>query len=72
LIEDAIRNNQKEDEEDEKADDTDTGLMDEDNVIEEIEEQLEDTDFADYSEFLDNEEATDADLLAFLGQEKER
>jgi hypothetical protein len=46
--------------------------MDEDNVIEEIEEQLEDTDFADYSEFLDNEEATDADLLAFLGQEKER
>ena len=37
MIEDAIRNNQKEDEEDEKADDTDTGLMDEDNVIEEIE-----------------------------------
>lgn len=72
LIEDAIRNNQKEDEEDEKVDDTDTGLMDEDNVIEEIEEQLEDNDFADYSEFLDNEEATDADLLAFLGQEKER
>ena len=73
LIEDAIRNNQKEDEADKLADDTDTGLFDEEeNAVEEIEEQLNDNDFADYSEFLDNEEATDADLLAFLGQEKDR
>ena len=72
LIEDAIRNNQKEDEADKLADDTDTGLFDEEeNAVEEIEEQLNDNDFADYSEFLDNEEATDADLLAFLGQERD-
>ena len=52
LIEEAIKNNQKEDEEAERAEETDTGLLDD---IEELEQQLQDKDFEDYSEFLDNE-----------------
>lgn len=71
LIEEAIKNNQKEDEADANADDTDTGLM-EDDVVEELEGQLHDEDFEEYSDFLDNEEASDADLLEFLAQEGER
>lgn len=71
LIEEAIKNNQKEDEADANADDTDTGLLDEGD-IEELEEQLHDSDFEEYSEFLDNEEASDADLLKFLAGENER
>ena len=63
LIEEAIKNNQKEDEAAKKAEETDTGLL---NDIEELEQQLQDKDFEDYSEFLDNEEASDADLLEFL------
>ena len=70
LIEEAIKNNQKEDEDDAKADDTDTGLID--DTIEELEEQLKDEDFEDYSEFLDNEEASDADLIEFLANENAR
>ena len=70
LIEEAIKNNRKEDEANEKADDTDTGLLDSD--ITDLEEQLHDEDFEEYSEFLDNEEASDADLLDFLAQENER
>ena len=62
LIEEAIKNNQKEDEEERNSKDVDTGLLD----VEELEEQLRDEDFEQYSEFLDNEEASDADLLKFL------
>jgi len=62
LIEEAIKNNQKEDEEERNSKNTDTGLLD----VEELEEQLRDEDFEEYSEFLDNEEASDADLLNFL------
>ena len=40
--------------------------------IEELEGQLHDDDFEEYSEFLDNEEASDADLLNFLTRENER
>ena len=66
LIEEAIKNNQKEDEAAAAADqDLDTGLLDD---IEEIEQQLKDDDFEEYSEFLDNEEASDADLLEFLSK----
>ena len=65
LIEEAIKNNQREDEAAAKATDTDTGLI---SDIEELEEQLKDEDFEEYSEFLDNEEATDADLLDFLSK----
>ena len=66
LIEEAIKNNQKEDEAAAAADqDVDTGLLDD---IEEIEQQLKDDDFEEYSEFLDNEEASDADLLEFLSK----
>ena len=72
LIEEAIKNNQKEDEADANADDTDTGLMEDDDVVEELEGQLHDEDFEEYSDFLDNEEASDADLLEFLAQEGER
>ena len=67
LIEEAIKNNQREDEADAMADDTDTGLTNSTD-IEELEEQLRDEDFSDYSEFLDNEEASDADLLTFLSE----
>lgn len=63
LIEEAIKNNQKEDEAAKKAEEIDTGLL---NDVEELEQQLQDKDFEDYSEFLDNEEASDADLLEFL------
>lgn len=65
LIEEAIKNNQKEDEAAAKANDTDTGLLD---AVEELEEQLRDEDFEEYSEFLDNQEASDADLLEFLSK----
>ena len=65
LVEEALKNNLKEDEEDAQADDSDTGALEED-VIGEIEDQLQYKDFEDYSEFLDNEEATDEDLLNFL------
>lgn len=68
LIEEAIKNNQKEDEAAKKAEETDTGLL---NDVEELEQQLQDKDFEDYSEFLDNEEASDADLLQFLANEGE-
>jgi hypothetical protein len=63
LIEEAIKNNQKEDEAEKNSDDVDTGLLDD---VEELEKQLQDKDFEDYSEFLDNEEASDADLINFL------
>ena len=68
LIEEAIKNNQKEDEAEANTDDSDIDLTD----IEELEEQLHDEDFEEYSEFLDNEEASDADLLDFLARENER
>lgn len=71
LIEEAIKNNQREDEADSKADDTDTGLVTDDSDIEELERTLHDEDFEDYSEFLDNEEASDADLLRFLSENEE-
>ena len=70
LIEEAIKNNQKEDEAAENSDDADTGLLDDD--IEELEGQLHDQDFEDYNDFLENEEASDADLLEFLARENER
>ena len=72
LIEEAIKANQKEDEAAAAADDgeVDTGLLEDD--IEALEGQLHDQDFEDYSEFLDNEEASDADLLDFLAKENER
>ena len=65
LIEEAIKNNQKEDEADKNSQDVDTGLL---NDVEELEQQLQDKDFEEYSEFLDNEEASDADLLNFLSE----
>ena len=72
LIEEALKNIQKEDEAEANSDDTDTGLTDEEQLIEELEGQLHDEDFEEYSEFLDNEEASDADLLAFLAEENAR
>ena len=69
LIEEAIKNNQKEDEADAKADDTDTGLLNDQDTIEELEGQLHDSDFEEYSEFLENEEIDDAQLLDFLSKE---
>ena len=72
LIEEAIKNNQKEDEASLNADDTDTGLLDEedDDIVNELENQLKDDDFIDYSEFIDNEEISDANLINFLSQKE--
>lgn len=67
LIEEAIKTNQKEDAADAAADDSDEEY--EDNIIKEIESTLHDDDFAEYSEFLDNETLTDEDLLNFLTEE---
>lgn len=72
LIEEAIKANQREDEADLHADDTDTGLLDGDSIVEEIEQTLKDDDFEEYSEFLDNEAASDEDLLEFLRSEDSR
>jgi hypothetical protein len=70
LIEEAIKNNQKEDEAAAAAEqDVDNMLL---GDVEEVEQQLKDTDFEDYSEFLDNEEASDADLLEFLANGEEK
>ena len=70
LIEEAIKANQREDEAALLADDTDTGLLDdEENAVEEIEQMLKDDDFDDYNEFLENEAASDEDLLNFLQSE---
>lgn len=69
LIEEAIKANQREDEAALHADDTDTGLLDDESVVEEIERTLKDDDFSDFNEFLENEEASDADLLEFLQSE---
>lgn len=69
LMEEAIKTNTKEDEAEANSQEDETTIS-VDNTIEEIEEQLHDKDFSDYSEFLDNEEATDADLLNFLAQDK--
>lgn len=67
LIEQAIKQNAREDEEALLANDED--ITDED-VIAEIESELHDEDYEDFNEFLDNEAATDEDLLKFL-QESE-
>lgn len=68
LIEEAVKNNQKEDAAEAEADDTDINYG-EDDVIKEIESTLQDSDFEEYSEFLDNEALSDAELLNFLTQE---
>lgn len=67
LIEEAVKNNQKEDAAAAEADDLDIEYND--DVIKEIESSLEDSDFEEYSEFLDNEAMSDADLLNFLSEE---
>lgn len=67
LIEEAIKSNQREDEAAQAAVDAGEDLL-EDDEIEELEAQLHDEDFEEYNEFLENEEASDADLLDFLSQ----
>ena len=67
LIEEAIKNNQKEDEAELSSTETDTDISD--DSIEELEASLKDDDFEDYNDFLDNEAASDADLLEFLAGE---
>lgn len=69
LIEEAIKNNQKEDAIAQTLNDSDIDYGEED-VIREIESTLHDEDFGEYSEFLDNEAMTDEDLLNFLSEER--
>lgn len=66
LIEQAIKNNEKEDKANSKRDE-DVDLFD--DAVEELEEQLKDQDFEDYSEFLENEEISDSELLDLLAKE---
>ena len=68
LIEEAIKNNQKEDEA--SLHDDEDFIEDEDErVINDLEEQLQDEDFEDYNDFLEDEENEDNALLNFLAQE---
>lgn len=66
LMEQAIRQNAKEDEE-AKENDEDLIIDDTDGSIEDIEKSLTDKDFSDYSDFIDNE--TELDLEAFNDRE---
>ena len=67
LIEEAIKNNQKEDEA--SLLNNDAMNIDDEDIVEEVEEQLHDGDFEDYSEFLENESMSDEELLRFLSEE---
>jgi len=58
MIEAAIRQNQKEDEEAKQAVDQDV-VMDDEMSIEDLEHEIHDSDFEDFSEFLENESAAD-------------
>lgn len=69
LIEEAVKNNQKEDEASLLEDDSDADESD--NAVRELEEELRDDDFEDYNDFIDNEETSDADLLDFLASQKD-
>ena len=69
LIEEAIKNNQKEDEANLRANDEDFDEDEDERVINDLEEQLQDKDFEDYNEFLEEEEINDNALLNFLAQE---
>lgn len=72
LIEDALKQITKEDEEDSVIQDGINNLLDDDeDAVSEIEQQLKDNDFQEYNDFLENEELTDADLLEFLSNQKE-
>ena len=67
LIEEALKNIQKEDAASDINEDG-VNISDED-IFEELEEQIHDDDFEQYSDFLDNEAADDASLLEFLSKE---
>ena len=67
LIEEALKNIQKEDAAS-NIDEDGVNISDED-IFEELEEQIHDQDFEDYNEFLDNEAADDETLLKFLSNE---
>ena len=67
LLEQAIKNNAKEDAHD--ADDSDEIIFEEDTDIDSIEKQLSDADFQQFSEF--QEELANQDLLALLGEDGE-
>ena len=65
LIEQAIKQNMKEDEE--ETDDTDEIIFDE---VDEVEKELSDNDFADYSDFIDDNMSEDAkNILSLLDEE---
>ena len=58
MIEAAIKQNQKEDEEAKEAKEENV-VMEDDMTIEELEHELHDNDFNDFSDFLENESAAD-------------
>ena len=69
LIEEAIKKNEQEDIADKLADDTDTGLGEEEeneNSVAALEAALQNDDFSNYAEYIENEAVTDEDLLEFL------
>ena len=67
LIEEAIKNNQKEDEADLLLNE-DGNLSDED-LIGDLEAQIKDSDYEDYNDFLEEQEINDANLLNYLTTE---
>lgn len=66
LIEAAIKQNEREDEDAEKALDEELVGFDDEDVVGAIERELQDSDFMDYSEFLEEQEQSDEELLASL------
>lgn len=63
MLEIAIKQNAREDEEDAKNNDTDIIEFDDDNVIEEVENEMKTQDYVDFEEFKDLERKADEEYL---------
>lgn len=63
MLEIAIKQNAREDEEDAKNNDTDIIEFDDDNAIEEVENEMKTQDYVDFEEFKDLERKADEEYL---------
>ena len=64
LLEDAVKTIQKEDEAEEEG--TDDVFDDEDNAVEEVEKELQEEDYEEFNDYLEQDEINDALLTEFL------
>ena len=67
LVEAAIKQNMKEDEED--VEDSDEIIFDDELDVDEIEKQLKDEDFEDFNDFIEDEEEETRRILKSLKEE---